>query len=145
MSGAPPGRYVHRRVNAPCCGPFAIHVCTGLPYELVISAMQPFLGKRASWQGGAHPEELLRTLDALGVSYEPFELANRTVIEAAWYCDKTLPVLMHIPQHYVTMYQSRVIDQVEARIPPNHWCKFKYIKEAWQILTPPSHTEEELI
>lgn len=148
MTDRPSGRYVHRRVNSGCCGPFALHVCTGLSLELVLEAMRPLLGKRTDWKGSASPRDLHATLERLGVPYTPFNsIVGETVIEAAWpgRFDPALPIILHVPQHYVTLYQGRVIDQVEARGAYRHWQRYKYIKEAWLIQSPPIHTEEELL
>lgn len=144
----PSGLFQHRKIKAPCCGPFAVHVCTGLPYGVVMATMASLLGKRSDWAGRTMVADLLRTFDALSVPYKRVpEIHGLTVLEAAWprnSVNRQLPLLLSIPGHYVTLHKSQLTDQVQSRHVLHHDCRFRLVKEAYQILKQPTY-EEELI
>jgi hypothetical protein len=146
MTGA--SGYVHTRINAGCCGPFALHVATGLPYGTIMATMEQLLGKRKSWQGSAWMNELTTTLEALGVPYErPTWPVRQMVLEVAWpeRAYERWPLILHIPGHYVTLFDGLLIDQTAALPPYEHHNRHSFVKDAIQIRREPKHGEEELI
>lgn len=135
--------YKHTRIEAPCCGPFAIHVATGLPYGTVMAVCQSVLGKRCNWHESFNTNDMERSLDALGVEYIHSKGKHGSLIEECWpgRLDPTLPVIFHIPRHFVTLFNGQLIDQTTACEPFKHWTRFKYTDKAIAMLNPPAHEE----
>jgi hypothetical protein len=137
------------RQEGGCCGVYALHICTGLPFATVFEGMAALLGKRRSWKGSSSTMERLKYLDAIGHRYEEIpEYRDKLVWQAAWGlqdCSYPNPVMVDIHMHVITLYEGLVIDQGEAHHPVHSSWSNWTIKRAYKMLEPPAHTMEDLI
>lgn len=130
-----------------CCGVYALSVCLGVPFDTLMEAMRLKFNKRMSWKGATTLPERLATLKAFGAEYtELTELKGLSVIQAAWpgRLDTSLPVMVHITGHVLTLYDGLVIDQCAACQAPDHRSRNYTIQSAYKMLTEPytPHTED---
>lgn len=141
------GRFVKQEGG--CCGVYALHICTGLPFATVFEGMAALLGKRRSWKGSSSTVERLRYLNSLDVPCREIpEYKDRLLWQAAWDAldsGITKPIMVDIHMHVVTLYDGLIIDQGEAKHPiDSTWANWR-IKRAYQMLNEPLSLGSELI
>lgn len=136
----------HQPVPGPICGPYALHICTGVPLDLILAAMGQ--DKRSDWKGRTFNRDLLSVLTRLAVPYREIPgWFRKPVIQLCWpgRVNPHLPMLIEVSGHYITLYDGRLFDQSSATEPPEHRYREYTIKNAWQIMREPNHNVEESI